>query len=103
MSNADRLLKNKKEKKPRERVKKVKADTSNLPDAVVDGKLRVKEKGKVVFARTLNGRTRLHEGYVSSVKDDVVSIWDETQNQFYVISLKEPPGVLKAKSMLELA
>lgn len=102
MSNADKLLKNKKEKKPRERTKKVKADVNNLPDAIVDGILRVKDKSKVVFARTLNGRTKLHEGYIASVKGDVVEVWDETQNQFWVVELKNPPLVFKAKSVSEL-
>lgn len=103
MSNADKLLKNKKEKKPRERTKKVKADVNVLPDAIVGGKLMVKEKGRVVFARTLNGRTKLHEGYIAGVKADVVEVWDEIQNQFWIVELKNPPAVFKAKTASELA
>lgn len=107
MSNAAKLVKNikNKEKKPSERVKRIKkADLSSLPEAIVDGKLVVREKGRVLFERTLNKRTAIHAGIVLSVdKDGIVSIWDETQGQCCVVDLKNPPASFKAASSDELA
>jgi hypothetical protein len=77
-------------------------DLTSLPDAVVDGKLRVKLKGGVVFERTLNGRTKIHTGYVAGIRGSVVEIWDETQDQFWVVELSSPPPILKARSLADL-
>jgi hypothetical protein len=98
MSNASRIAGKIKEKAPRTpRAKKVKVDLSALPDAVVDGKLVVPVKGRVVFERTLNKKTAVHEGYVFSFdeKDGSVSIWDETRGQFYGLNINQPMPVIK--------
>ena len=99
MSNASRIA-GKREKKPRQpRAKKVKVDMSALADAVVDGQLIVPVKGRVVFVRTINKKTAIHEGTVFSVGDDgLVSIWDETREQFYAFSLKQELPVIKVAS-----
>lgn len=83
MSNARKKAVSKKQRVPR--VKKVKVDLSTLPDAIVDGRLIVPVKGKLVFERTFNGKTKVHEGYVFSYDEKTgdVSIWDETRGQFF--------------------
>lgn len=92
MSNARRIAERDKVKAPRQpRVKKVKIDLSTLPDAIVDGKLVVPIKGKVLFERTINKKTAIHEGHIwgfDEAKGDV-SIWDETRGQFYGFNLNQ--------------
>lgn len=79
------------------RKKKVKVDLSSLKDAVVDGKLMVGTKGRVVFERTLNGTTRVHEGTVHSFNEEkgVVELFDDTVEQFYSFSLHQKLPVIK--------
>lgn len=86
MSNARKIVEGRKEKPAREpRTKKVKVDLSSLPDAIVDGRLTVPVKGKVVFHRTFSGKTVVHQGHVFSYDEQTgdVSIWDETRGQFW--------------------
>lgn len=86
MSNARKIMEKAEPKKQREpRAKKVKVDLATLPDAIVDGKLVVPVKGRLVFERTFSGKTKVHEGYVFSYDEKTgdVSVWDETHNQFF--------------------
>lgn len=86
MSNARKIMEKAAPKKQREpRAKKVKVDLSALPDAIVDGRLVVPVKGRLVFERTFSGKTKVHEGYVFSYDEKTgdVSIWDETRGQFF--------------------
>lgn len=98
MSNAKRIADKKPEKKAREpRVRRPKYDISNLPDAVVDGKMTVPVKGRLLFERTLDKRTAIHEGYVFSIDaDGTVTVWDETRKQFYAFSANHPHPPVKA-------
>lgn len=88
----------KKERAPRK--KKLKIDMTTLPDAIVEGKLVVPLKGKVVFERTLNGATRIHEGTVSGFNEEkgVVELFDDTIEQFYYFSLHQKLPVIKIMS-----
>lgn len=98
------MTNDKKEKIKRQ--KKIKIDLSKLPDAIVDGILVPKINDKVLFERTLNKKTTIHVGYVFSFDDitSVVSIWDETKNQFYNFSLKEniPKIKILSEGVLDL-
>lgn len=79
------------------RQKKVKVDLSKLPDAIVDGKFVVPLKGKVFFERTLSGKTKIHEGLVSDINENgIVTLFDETVEQFYAFSLLQKLPVIKA-------
>lgn len=85
------------EKKPRApRKVKVAKSIDELDDAVVDGKLLVPIRGKVLFERKSGSKTEIHIGYVHTVSDGAVHIWDETINQYYVFSLLEA-GRVKVK------
>lgn len=85
------------EKKPRApRKEKVKANIDELDDAVVDGKLVVPLRGRVLFERKAGVKTEIHLGYVHTVSDGAVNIWDETINQFFVFNLLEA-GRVKVK------
>lgn len=86
MSNAKRIAEKAEPKKVREpRAKKVKVNLDALSDAVVDGKLTVPVKGKLVFVRTFSGKSVVHEGHVWSYDEKTgdVSVWDETRQQFW--------------------
>lgn len=85
----------KKEKQIRQ--KKIKVDLNSLPDAIVDGKFILAPKDKVLFERTLDKKTSTHVGHVFSVDETtgVVSIWDETKNQFYNFNVNQPTPVIK--------
>lgn len=87
MSNAKRIAEKAEPKKAREpRAKKVKVNIDALPDAIVDGRLTVPVKGKVVFIRTISGKApAVHEGHVWSYDEKTgdVSIWDETRGQYW--------------------
>lgn len=100
MSNAKKILDKRAEKPPREaRVKKVKVDLNKLPDAIVDGRLVVPVGGNVVFQRTLNQRTAIHEGHVFSVDvDGSVMVWDQTRGQFFGFNINQQLPVMKAAS-----
>ena len=79
------------------RKKKIKIDMSTLKDAVVDGKLVAVVKSKVVFERTLNGTTRVHEGTIHSFNEEkgIVELFDDTVEQFYSFSLKQKLPIIK--------
>lgn len=97
MSNANRIAGGRKKAQREPRARKVKVDIDSLPDAVVDRKLIVPLKGRVVFERTLNKRTMVHEGTIFSVADDGhVTIWDETRGQFYSFNLNQGLPVIKS-------
>ncbi len=87
MSNADRILGKRAEKPMREpRIKKLKVNFDALPDAIVDGKLVVPIKGRIVFMRELDQRkAETHEGFVFSYDEKTghVDVWDETRGQFW--------------------
>lgn len=99
MSNASRLAGRKEKKVRQPRTKKVKVDMSKLPDAIVDGKFVVKEKGRVYFERHANKRVEIHIGEAWKVEGDLVTIWDETRGQFYAFSLKQELPLIKAASL----
>ena len=102
MSNASRLAGRKKEKVRAVRTKKLKVDMTKLPEAIVNGELVVKVKGRVVFERHANKRVELHRGIVWSVDSDLVTVWDETREQYYTFSLKQTLPVMKAESADDL-
>jgi len=96
MNNAKKILEGKKEKPARQpRTRKVKIDLKCMPDAVVDGKLTVELKEKVFFERKLLNTVETHEGFIFSVDNDAVTIFDETKQQFYCVNLKEKLPVIK--------
>lgn len=102
MSNARKIIDKKKEKKAREpTVRRPRYDISDLPDAVVGGKLTVPIKGRLLFERTLDKRTAVHEGYVYSLDaDGTVTVFDETRKQFYAFNVNQPhPPVKVARSV----
>lgn len=103
MSNAARILKDAKPKPPREpRAKKVKADLGSLPPAVVKGVLQVKVGSKIIFQRTLDGKTKLHKGQIKSTDEKgYVTVWDETRCQWWAFELKQADHV-RAASTSEL-
>ena len=76
------------------------ADISALPDAVVDKKLVVPVKGKVVFLRTINGKgPAVHKGIIFSTDDKGgVTVWDETRGQFWGFDLNQPLPVIKVSA-----
>lgn len=80
------------EKEKKTRAKKIKINMSQLPDAVVDGKLVVPVGGRVLFERRLDGKsTAIHEGFVKHVSEDgSVEIWDETREQLFCFNLNQP-------------
>lgn len=80
----------KKEKKREPRAKKVKVDVSKLHPAVVDGKCVLKPKSRVVFERTQNSKTALHEGELFSVDEKTITLWDETRGQMFSFALTDP-------------
>ncbi len=77
------------------RKKKVKVDMSILPPAIFEGRFIVKLKGRVVFERTLNGKTELHLGTVTShdAEAGYVGLWDETREQCYGFDIANPPPI----------
>lgn len=80
------------------RVKKLNIKLENYHDAIVDGKLVVKEKGKIFFERMILGKTTIHQGHIFSVKDDLITIFDETREQFYAITISTNKLQIKAQS-----
>ena len=96
--NAKKIVSSKKTKKSRDTsgVKpSKKLDLTALRDAIIDGKFTAEKDVRVVFHRTLNGKTRLHAGIVMSSSETVTMIWDETQGQVYSVDPKNHPGVIK--------
>lgn len=99
------MMRKAKEKKriftPRKR--KVKVDMNILPPAIFEGRFIVKMKGRVVFERTLNGKTELHLGTVVNYDEEggYVSLWDETREQCYGFDMSAPPNI-KAESKDDL-
>ena len=106
MSNAKKIMDKAEPKKVREpRTKKVKVNLDALPNAIVDGKLTVPVKGKLVFIRTFGGKSAVHQGHVFSYDEanGDVSIWDETRGQFWGFNarLNADQVVVKALSASE--
>lgn len=101
MNNAKKIFEKKEPKAPKvERTRRVKVDITTLPDAIVDGKLIVSDKSRVYFERLLDGKVKVHEGYVFSRDDTTgsVSIWDETRGQFYGFSTRTRELMFKSAS-----
>lgn len=98
MADIKRKVADHREEKVREpRARKVKVNLSAMVDAIVDGKWTVPTLGYVVFERTLNKRTAIHEGTVFSVDaDGVITLWDDTRGQFFAFSVTHAPGLVKA-------
>lgn len=71
------------------RKKKVKVDVGTLLPAIVDGKVRLKKGGKVVFERTLENKPVLHEGELISVEKSIVTLWDETRGQSFSFDVND--------------
>lgn len=96
------MSKSKKTTAPRK--KKIKVDLSTLPPAIFDGRLIVKLRGRVLFTRTLQGKTNIHEGEVCSYDVDAehVVLWDETRGQMYGFDMKSPPEDIRAASEFDL-
>jgi hypothetical protein len=91
MSNARKIMEKAAPKKVREpRARKVKVNLDALGDAVVDGRLVVPVKGRLIFVRTFGGKSAMHEGYVFSHNEETgdVSVWDETRGQFWCFNAK---------------
>lgn len=77
------------------RTKKTKINFLSLREAFVDDKFVPNERCKVFFERTLNKKTSIHEGIVLSIKDCVITIYDETIGQQYVIDTSEKKPIIK--------
>ena len=77
------------------KTKKTKVNFSSLKEAFADGKFLPNEKCKVYFERTLNKRTSIHEGTVLSIKDNVITLYDETIGQQYTVDVNEKIPVIK--------
>lgn len=102
MSNAKRIAEKAEPKKIREpRIKKVKVNLDSLVNAVVDGKLTVPVKGKIVFIRTFSGKSVVHEGHVWGYDEKTgdVSIWDETRQQFWGFNAMKDADKIVCKSL----
>lgn len=95
MSNVKKNVEKKSpEKKPREpRKVKIKLDIDDLDDAIVDGMLTVPLRSKVLFERVVNQKVEIHMGFVHTVADGAVNIWDETANRFFVFDVHEADRV----------
>ena len=95
----------KKEKKVKEpRRKRIKVlDFATLPDAIVDGKFVVKERGRVMFERAMwdTHKIEIHRGVVMSVRATYISIYDDTTEQWYCFDLHTPP-LIKAAHVEDL-
>jgi hypothetical protein len=99
MSNAKKIMSNVAIKERFNfRKKKVNINLDDYEDAIVDGKFLVKEKGNLYFERNILGKTEIHEGYVFTIKGDLITIFDETKEQFYAISVIANKNKVKAKS-----
>ena len=102
MSNAQKIRNKSESKKTREpRQKKVKINLELLTDAIVDGKLTVPVKGRVVFVRTFGGTRFTHEGHVFGYDETTgdVSIWDETRQQFWGFNAVKDANQVVCKSL----
>ena len=75
-------------------IKRVRIPTSadafvSMPDAVVDGDLKVPVGGGVAFVRW----GAIHRGWVHGIHEMprgvVVDVWDETEDQFFSFNLQE--------------
>lgn len=75
-------------------VKKVRIPTSadafvSMPDAVVDGALKVPVGGGVAFVRW----GAIHRGWVHGIHEfprgTIVDVWDETEDQFFTFNMSE--------------
>lgn len=100
MSNAKKILEKATAKKAREpRIRKINVDIESLGDAILDGKLVVPVKGKLVFVRKLDGKTVIHKGHVFSYDEatgDVV-VWDETRSQSWGFNAVRDAGRITCK------
>lgn len=99
-NNAKKIIDSLVEKKIKsfERKKKTKVNLDDYHDAIVDGKFIAKEKAKLYFERTILGKTAIHEGYVFSTKENLVTIFDETKEQFYGIDITKFSNKIKVAS-----
>jgi hypothetical protein len=65
-------------------------DISNMPDAIVDGKLTVPIGSRVIIPRMRSGREVLSTGLIKKLEDDgSVHFWDETNAQWFVFMLTD--------------
>ena len=82
----------------KQRTRKIKIDLDTLDDAIVNGKLVVPVKGRVVFERVFyNNRVEIHEGFIVSVSDTgLVEIYDETREQCYAFEIGKPHPKVKS-------
>lgn len=93
----------KKEKKPVQRIKKVKFDFSKAADAIVDGKFIIEMNQRVVVERVRNDKRQASVCIFKGVSPSgEVTMWDDTVSQFFSFSLKDPPLVKLPGDQLEL-
>ena len=84
----------KKEKKPAQRIKKVKFDFSKAADAIVDGKFIVSLGEKVVVERIRYDKKQVSLCIFKGVgAHGDVTMWDDTVSQFFSFDIKDPPPV----------
>jgi len=76
------------------RKKKIKHEF--LPDAIVEGKFLGQIGTELVISRFRNGRDTLSVCIVKQLEDTgLVHSFDETLQQWFTFSVKEPPKVIK--------
>jgi hypothetical protein len=85
------LIREKEEKAPVQRKKKIKVDLSTHKSVFdSDGKFSAKENDQVFFVRTVErGKQEIHEGSIMKVHSDSVMIWDESKGQQWSVSFSD--------------
>jgi hypothetical protein len=69
---------------------------SHLPDAIIDGKLQCGLQSTIIVERVRSKKTNYCECIVKQVAaNGIVTLWDDTLEQWYVIDLKDPPPFVK--------
>ena len=68
-----------------QRTRKIRVDMKTLTDAFVNNKLNVPLNQRVYFERINLGKTATHEGTITAVTDNCVTLYDHTIDQFVVI------------------
>lgn len=68
-------------------------DMSLLQPAIVEGKFVVPVDGKVIAERFRGGKITLVYCSVRTIEENVIHLWDETNQQWFLINLEQAPDV----------
>lgn len=69
---------------------------THLPDAIVEGKLQCGLQSTIIVERLRSKKTSYCECIVKQVASNgIVTLWDDTFEQWYVIDLNKPPSFVK--------